>query len=219
MAKHLFNSSRKLKMKNNIDNIYTRNAAEFASSYIEYLLKVLNAINPREISAFIDVLIDARNSGNNIFFIGNGGSAATASHFANDLAIGTNSYEKPIRAISLSDNQAVITAIGNDFGYEDIFSRQLQVLGCPGDVVVGISASGNSPNLIKAFNYAKKAQIKTFAITAFDGGKLKLIADSGIHVPTGSKEYGPAEDSHMVIDHLVGAYLTRFIAQDSKKQA
>ena len=203
-------------MKNNIDNIYTDHAADFASSYIEYLSKVLKAINPNEISVFIDVLLDARKCGKNIFFIGNGGSAATASHFANDLAIGTNSYEKPFRAISLSDNQAIITAIANDFGYEDIFSRQLQVLGCSGDVLVGISASGNSPNLIKAFNYAKQAQMKTFAITAFDGGKMKLIADAGIHVPTGFKEYGPAEDAHMVMDHLVGAYLIRRVAQEDK---
>ena len=206
-----------IKMKNNIDNIYTSNAAEFAASYIEYLAKVLKAINPNEISGFIDVLLNARKRGSNIFFVGNGGSAATASHFANDLAIGTNSYEKPFRAISLSDNQAIITAVGNDFGYEDIFSRQLQVLGSAGDVVVGISASGNSPNLLKAFNYAKQAKIMTFAITAFDGGKMKLIADAGIHVPTGLKEYGPAEDAHMVMDHLVGAYLIRFIAQESKQ--
>ena len=216
MAKHLFNPHSKLKMKNNIDDFYTENAADFAISYIEYLSRVLKAINPNEISEFIDVLLNARKYGNNIFFIGNGGSAATASHFANDLAIGTNSYEKPVRAISLSDNQAIITAIGNDFGYEDIFFRQLQALGSSGDVVVGISASGNSPNLIKAFNYAKQAQMKTFAITAFDGGKMKLIADAGIHVPTGLKEYGPAEDAHMVMDHLVGAYLIRRVAQEDK---
>jgi D-sedoheptulose 7-phosphate isomerase len=216
MAKYLFNPCTKLKMKNNIDNFYTSNAAEFASSYIEYLSNVLKAINPSEISGFIDLLLDSRKSGNAIFFIGNGGSAATAAHFANDLAIGTNSYQKPFRAISLSDNQAIITAIANDFGYEDIFTRQLQVLGHSGDVVVGISASGNSPNLIKAFNYAKEAQMKTFAITAFDGGKMKLIADGGIHVPTGLKEYGPAEDAHMVMDHLVGAYLMRRVAQECK---
>lgn len=216
MAKQLFNTYSKLKMKNNIDNIYTENPADFAISYIEYLSKVLRAIDPNEISGFINVLLNARKNGNNIFFIGNGGSAATAAHFANDLAIGTNSYEQPFRAISLSDNQAIITAIGNDFGYEDIFFRQLQVLGSSGDVVVGISASGNSPNLIKAFNYAKQAQMKTFAITAFDGGKMKLIADAGIHVPTGLKEYGPAEDAHMVMDHLVGAYLIRRVAQEDK---
>ncbi len=146
-----------------------------------------------------------------IFFIGNGGSAATASHFANDLAYGTNDYDQPFRAISLTDNVPVLTALGNDFGYEDIFLRQLQVLAKKGDVLVGISASGNSANLVKAFDYALSVDIKTVAITAFDGGKIKALADEGIHVPTEPQEYGPAEDAHMVLDHLVSAYLMRLI--------
>jgi D-sedoheptulose 7-phosphate isomerase len=111
----------------------------------------------------------------------------------------------------LTDNQAIITAVGNDFGYEEIFVRQLRVLGRAGDVVVGISASGNSQNLISAFEYATSVGIKTVAITAFDGGKMKRMADEGIHVPTAAKEYGPAEDAHMILDHLIGAYLMRFI--------
>ena len=172
---------------------------------------MLRGIDTNEIGNFIRTLIDARDRGATIFFIGNGGSAATASHFANDLSIGTNDYKKPFRAVSLADNVAVISAIGNDFGYEDIFARQLQVLGRPGDVLVAISASGNSPNLLKAFNHAHEAGIRTIALTAFDGGKLKIMADQGVHVPTGPKEYGPAEDAHMVLDHLVGAYLMRFV--------
>ena len=104
----------------------------------------------------------------------------------------------------MTDNVSILTAIGNDFGYEEIFVRQLRVLGQPEDVVVGISASGNSANLLKAFEYAKKTGIKTVAITAFDGGKLKNMADEGIHVPTCLKEYGPAEDENIIPDHLVG---------------
>jgi D-sedoheptulose 7-phosphate isomerase len=105
----------------------------------------------------------------------------------------------------------VLTALGNDFGYEDIFLRQLQILAKKGDVLVGISASGNSANLVKAFDYALSVDIKTVAITAFDGGKIKTLADEGIHVPTEPQEYGPAEDAHMVLDHLVSAYLMRII--------
>lgn len=197
---------------NNIDNFYTENVSVFSKAYFEYLAKVLQAINPEEINSFVQILLKAREHGSNIYFIGNGGSAATASHFANDIAIGTNSYSKGFRAISLADNLPIITAIGNDFGYDQIFSRQLQVLGKKGDVLVGISASGNSPNLVKAFEYAKSAGIETIAITAFDGGKLKEMADHSVHVPTGMKEYGPAEDAHMILDHLVGAYLMRYIA-------
>jgi D-sedoheptulose 7-phosphate isomerase len=196
---------------NNIDRFYTPDPVAFATAYLDYLSKVLKGIDAKDIGRFVTTLLDARERGATVFFIGNGGSAATASHFANDLSIGTNSYEKPFRVISLTDNQAIITAIGNDFGYQDIFSRQLQVLGKSGDVVVAISASGNSPNLLSAFEYAKSAGIKTVAITAFDGGKMKPMADEGIHVPTAPKEYGPAEDAHMVLDHLVGAYLTRLV--------
>jgi D-sedoheptulose 7-phosphate isomerase len=196
---------------NNLDRIFTKDPVSFAGAYLDYLTSVLKSIDAREIGQFIKTLLDARESGATIYFIGNGGSAATASHFANDIAIGTNSYEKPFRAVSLTDSNAIITAVGNDFGYEEIFVRQLQVLGRAGDVVVAISASGNSPNLIKAFDYAKSIGIKTVAITAFDGGKIKQIADEGVHVPTTPKEYGPAEDAHMVLDHLVGAYLMRFI--------
>jgi D-sedoheptulose 7-phosphate isomerase len=197
---------------NNLDRIFTRDPAAFAGAYLEYLSSVLQEIDTRAIGRFIQTLLDARERGATVYFIGNGGSAATASHFANDLGVGTNSYDKPFRAVSLTDNQAIITAIGNDFGYEEIFVRQLRILGRPGDVVVGISASGNSPNLLRAFEYAKSSGIKTIAITAFDGGKMKLLADDGIHVPTAPKEYGPAEDGHMILDHLIGAYLTRFVS-------
>jgi D-sedoheptulose 7-phosphate isomerase len=196
---------------NNIDCFFTRDVAAFASSYLGYLAEVLKAIDVKEIARFVQTLLDARERGATVFFVGNGGSAATASHFANDLSIGTNSYDKPFRAISLTDNQAIITAIGNDFGFDEIFVRQLQVLGRKGDVVVGISASGNSPNLLRAFEYSKLVGIKTVAITAFDGGKMKQMADDGIHVPTALKEYGPAEDGHMILDHLIGAYLVRLV--------
>ena len=196
---------------NKLDQIFTKDSVRFAESYIDYLATVLKSIDPKEIGQFIETLLDARERGATIYFIGNGGSAATASHFANDIGIGTNSYIKPFRAVSLTDNQAIITAIGNDFGYDKIFVRQLQVLGCEGDILVAISASGNSKNLLNALDYAQSVGIKTVAITAFDGGKMKKIAEEGIHVPTDLKEYGPAEDAHMVLDHLVGAYLMRII--------
>lgn len=196
---------------NNIDRIFTLDPVAFAASYVEYLQTVLRRIDTESIGRFIKTLLDARERGATVFFIGNGGSAATASHFANDLTIGTNSYAPPFRVVSLTDNVPVITAIGNDFGYEEIFVRQLRVLGQKGDVLVGISASGNSPNLLKAFDYARSAGIKTVGITAFDGGKMKQLADETIHVPTEPKEYGPAEDAHMVLDHLVSAYLMRFV--------
>ena len=196
---------------NNIDSFFTSDPVAFSKSYFKYLQSVINNVETAEVGRFIETLLDARKRGATIFFIGNGGSAATSSHFANDISIGTNEYQLPFRALSLTDNVPIITAIGNDFGYDEIFVRQLRVLGKEGDVLVGISASGNSPNIIKAFEYAKKSGIKSVAITAFDGGKMKSLADEGIHVPTGLKEYGPAEDVHMILDHLVGAYLMRIV--------
>jgi D-sedoheptulose 7-phosphate isomerase len=196
---------------NNLDLIYTPDPVDFARAYLNYLQSVLQRISTAEVGRFVETLLKARARGSTIFFIGNGGSAATASHFANDLSIGTHSYDKPFRALSLTDNVPIVTAVGNDFGFDEIFVRQLRVLGKRGDVLVGISASGNSPNLLKAFEYADTAGIETVAITAFDGGKMKRMAGQGIHVPTGPKEYGPAEDAHMVLDHLIGAYLMRHV--------
>lgn len=197
--------------KNNIDSFYCEDPAVFAERYLNYLATIIKNIDINEISKFVNTLLDARKRKATIFFIGNGGSAATASHFANDLAIGCNDYENPFRVISLNDNVSILTAIGNDFGYEEVFVRQLRVYGNKGDIIVGISASGNSKNLINAFEYAKSIGIKTVALTAFDGGLMRSIADEGIHIPTGNKEYGPAEDAHMILDHLIGSFLMRFI--------
>jgi D-sedoheptulose 7-phosphate isomerase len=198
---------------NKIDQIFKKslNINDFSKSYFEYLGLVLSKISLDEIESFVELILDARDRGSTIFFIGNGGSAATASHFANDIAIGTREYEKPFRAISLCDNQAVITAIANDDGYEKIFSQQLKVLLKKQDLVIAISASGNSPNLIDAINMAKKLSAITVGISAFDGGKMKEIVDFSVHVPTEKGEYGPAEDAHMILDHLIGNYLMRFV--------
>jgi len=201
----------KTQKDNNLDLFYSPDPEVFAKNYLDYLSQVLQNISTKEIAIFTASLLDARERGASIFFAGNGGSAATASHFANDLAIGTNDYQKPFRVISLADNIAILTALGNDFGYDEIFVRQLRVLGKKSDLLVCISASGNSINLINAFKFAKSIGIKTIALTAFDGGKMKNIADEGIHVPTELREYGPAEDAHMVLDHLVSGYLMRYI--------
>ena len=198
-------------MSNNIDRIFTGDVEAFSRSYLDYVKKVLDQIDTTSIRRFVETLLDVRKRGATVFFIGNGGSAATASHFANDLSFGTNDYERPFRVVSLTDNVPVLTALGNDYGYEDIFVRQLRVHGKSADVLVGISASGNSQNLVKAFGYASEIGMCTVAITAFEGGRLKTMADETIHVPTLRGEYGPAEDAHMVLDHLVSAYLVRAI--------
>ena len=198
---------------NRIDKIYKNSVSiqKYCQSYFKYLNEILISISLSEIEQFIVTLLKARDQGAKIYFIGNGGSAATASHFANDIAIGTREYDKPFKAISLCDNNAILTAISNDDGFDSVFSQQLQVLLNKGDVVVAVSASGNSVNLLKAFDVAKQKGAITVGLSAFDGGKLKIEADISVHVPTGKSEYGPAEDAHMVLDHLVSNYLMRFI--------
>ena len=200
--------------KTSLAGITSTDPVGFADDYLAHLGNVLSRIDREEVGAFISTLLDARSRGARIFFIGNGGSAATASHFANDVAIGSDDYDRPFRALSLTDNVAVLTALGNDFGFDEVFVRQLRVLAESGDVLVAISASGNSANLISAVEYAASAGIRTVAITAFDGGRLRSLADLGVHVPTELGEYGPAEDAHMVLDHLTGAYLTRLVRSE-----
>lgn len=198
-------------MMNRLDRMFTENIDQFSRSYFDYLKDILDSIEVAEVRGFVEVILDARERGATLFFIGNGGSAATASHFANDLTFGTREYEKPFRVVSLADNVSVLTALANDCGYENTYTLQLKTYAKTGDVLVGISASGNSPNLLHAFEYAATAGIATVALTAFDGGRMKEIADTGVHIPTGMKEYGPAEDVHMILDHLITSYLVRLL--------
>ena len=186
----------------------------FSNNYLEYLTELISQLNREAIGDFADLLLKSRDSGATTFFLGNGGSASTATHFVNDVSLGSRQFKKPFRAISLCDNQAVITAIANDDGYENIFLQQLQTLSRPGDTIVCISASGNSINLIKAIEFAKENNLYVVGLTAFDGGYLKENCDLNIHVPTKIGEYGPAEDLHMVICGLVGSFFRAYFKDD-----
>jgi D-sedoheptulose 7-phosphate isomerase len=194
---------------NRVDSVFAESAdaAGFARGYLGYLAEILQQLDADAIASFIDELMDARERGARIFFIGNGGSAATASHFANDIAIGSRTWEKPFRAVSLTENTAIVTAIANDDGYDEIFTQQLRAQMSKGDLVVAISVSGNSPNIVGAVEFAKERGARTAGLTGFTGGRLAELVDVNLHVPTEQGEYGPAEDVHMIFDHLVGAYL------------
>ena len=179
---------------------------KFSDDYLNYISELISQLDRSHVSQFVDHVLGVRDNKQTIFFLGNGGSASTASHFVNDISLGSRQFENPFRAVSLCDNQAVITAIANDDGYENIFLQQLQTQAKPGDSVVCISASGNSQNLIKAVEWSKANGIYTISLTAFDGGYLKKHTDLNIHVPTKIGKYGPAEDLHMVICGLIGSY-------------
>jgi len=199
---------------NRVDQLYRERpvAGDFARGYLDYLTEVLAGLDVDAIASFVDALLAARDRNAQIFFIGNGGSASTASHFVNDIAVGCRSAEKSFRAVCLADNSAVLTALANDYGYEDVFARQLQTQMAPGDVVVAISASGCSANVVGAFEYANENGAVTVALTGFDGGPLAELAQLVVHAPTNKGEYGPAEDVHLIVNHLVAAFLAQSCA-------
>jgi D-sedoheptulose 7-phosphate isomerase len=189
-------------------------AGNYFKQYNDYLHQRLQEMDGSALEAMVQAFLTARKNDNIIYFVGNGGSAATASHFAQDLAaVGQKAAVSSFRTLSLTDNTSYITALGNDLGFDKIFSEQLRHLFKKDDVLVAISASGNSPNIIAAAELAKKLGGHLFALTGFDGGKLATLAHHTLLVATPKGEYGPVEDAHMIIDHVVTGYLLEILAK------
>ena len=202
---------------NNLDKIFSESQSgkDYVKRYASYLSELLRNLDVEAIEKTIAVFQKARADGKIIFFVGNGGSAATCSHFAEDLAYGTwTEGKKSFRVLSLADNTAYITAVANDQGYENVFLRQLQNHFSAGDVLVAISASGNSPNVIKAVEYANSNEGITIGMVGFDGGKLKDICHHCCHVKTIKGAYGPVEDTHLVLAHIISTYLMYMLRQE-----
>jgi len=152
--------------------------------------------------------LEARDHDKTIYFVGNGGSAATASHFSQDMGeVGRKIKARGFRTQSLNDNVSALTAISNDYGYEQVFALQIQNNFDSGDVLVVISASGNSPNVVKAVELAKQIGGTTVGLVGFDGGRLAQICDHVVHVQSNKGEYGPVEDIHLVLNHMIVSYL------------
>jgi D-sedoheptulose 7-phosphate isomerase len=158
----------------------------------------------------ISILAHARFNNKQVIIMGNGGSAATASHFACDLGKGTLLPDLPrFRVIALTDNMPLFSALANDYGYDYVFSEQLQSLIQPGDVVIGISGSGNSANVLNAMKSAREAKAITIGFVGFDGGLLKDLTDVYIHVPSHNIEQ--VEDVHLILEHLICTCVRQFI--------
>jgi D-sedoheptulose 7-phosphate isomerase len=160
-----------------------------------------------ELDNAVKIIYETTKHSGQIWLIGNGGSAATASHFATDLSRCTGENRQPIKAISLCDNLGLVTAIGNDFSFDDIFIKQLQNLGKAGDLLISISASGNSRNLIKAVEFANTFSISTLSLVGFDGGAIQELSNNSIYVQTAIGDYGIAEDCHSIICHYISSQL------------
>ncbi len=184
---------------------------DFARRYVDTLGTVLRALPLDGIAATLEILERAHAARKRVLVVGNGGSAATASHMANDLVWGLAHVGKlGLRASSLSDNVPVVTAIANDRGYQDVFAVQIETHADPGDVLIAVSGSGNSANVLRAVDAAKAKGMTTIGFLGMEGGKLRRMVDVAVVVP--SNDYGPIEDVHMMLDHLITAYLRDRIA-------
>jgi D-sedoheptulose 7-phosphate isomerase len=176
--------------------------------YVERLQAELARVDPKEIQAWADLVYDAWEHEKFIFVFGNGGSATTATHISEDLGKSSLKHEhlkdeskKRLRILSLTDNMGWILAVGNDVGYEHIFVQQLMNYGSRGDLAIAISGSGNSPNVLAAVDWANRHGLKTFALTGYDGGKLRKLAQTGMHVPL--DDMGMVESIHLALFHWV----------------
>jgi len=177
---------------------------ELIAEYFSEGQKVLTTISPTEVSGLASAIEKVRMSGKAVYIAGNGGSASTASHFAADIGIGSLRRANPVRVLSLCDNTSVMTAISNDISYAAVFEQQFRLLAQPGDLLVVISASGNSENLVSVVNAAMEMGVIAYSLTGFDGGKLKaMTSGTNVHVQTKHGAYGLVEDAHLAICHVI----------------
>ncbi len=184
----------------------------YAKRYLGELKRSIDDLPLDRIKDIADVLRSAYKKGRHVFIMGNGGSAATASHFVCDLAKGTRVRGKRhFKAVGLTDNVPLLTAWSNDVSYRDVFKSQLENLLEKDDVVVVFTGSGNSANILEAVKYAKKMKARTVAFTGFDGGKVRKLADVCLIVPSNSMER--VEDMHLILEHLIKLHLREEISE------
>jgi D-sedoheptulose 7-phosphate isomerase len=187
--------------------------SQIGQDYLQACQNLLQGVDLATVERVVHRLRGARDRGATIYVAGNGGSAATASHWVNDLGKATKrSGRSPMRVMSLSDNVSWLTALANDEGYDRVFAGQLENFARPADVLVVISASGNSPNLVRAVEMARGRGVHTIALLGFDGGALKTIVDDCIWLETERGAYELVESIHSVLCHLMTVCLVRDVA-------
>ena len=182
------------------------NFQTFSLDYIVRLKNALNVLPYEPLQSLADALIRAWREKRQVFIFGNGGSAGNAIHLANDFLYGVSrEFGHALRVTALPANSAVLTCLANDEGYEGIFCRQLAVLANEGDLVIALSGSGNSPNILKALEYCSQNAITSFAVLGYSGGKAKALANHVIHVPVDDMQI--SEDLQLVVGHLMMQWL------------
>ena len=181
-------------------------AASFFDVYVEETARAVRSVVPAALDRAAAILLDAYTRGAGVFSCGNGGSAAIANHLQCDHVKGVRTTtDLTPRVMSLSANIELLTAIANDSAYEDVFTYQLQSQSGPGDILIAVSSSGRSSNIVRALTWARDHDLHTIALTGFDGGPAKSVAEVSIHV--GSTNYGVVEDLHQAIMHALAQYI------------
>lgn len=172
------------------------------SAYLRTEMEILSRLDQNAVNGLMNLMEDTRKSGHRIFLCGNGGSAATASHFVCDFMKGVSLNQRVKYDLEcLNDNTPLLSAVSNDIGYEEVFVMPLRAKLHPGDLVIGISGSGNSENVVRAIAYAKEHGARTAVLVGYSGGKLLAMADQAVHVPIDNMQI--VEDVHMILDHLM----------------
>ncbi|MGH9662260.1 MAG: SIS domain-containing protein [Bryobacteraceae bacterium] len=175
----------------------------FPERYKQQLLGALDSIDLAAVERAIGWFREARDQGRRIFVCGNGGSASTASHFACDIVKGASfGRNRRFKIVALTDSLPTLTAYANDVGYDSVFVEQLRNFAEPGDVFMALSGSGNSPNVVRAMEYARSIGCRTIALTGRDGGQLGPLAE--LHLNTAAPHMGRIEDTHFVVCHMIG---------------
>lgn len=179
---------------------------DFVGKYLEEAHQIFEVYRSDDFSKAMELLWNVYQTNKQVFIFGNGGSAGTSNHMVNDLAKGTAvEGKKRLRVIGLADNMSLLTALANDCGYETVFAEQLKNLLNPGDLCIAISASGNSPNVVKACEYAQATGAKVLGLVGFSGGKVKELSHVALHFKTGN--YGICEDAQLMFSHLSSQFL------------
>lgn len=187
----------------------SKSTAQYAQRYVDRLHEVLQRIDPDAVAKAIERVDQAFCEGRTLYLAANGGSAGVAAHIVNDLVAGGYRDGGPsFRAICLSDNVPSVTALANDAGYDNVFAHQLRVHLEPGDVLLAMSVSGNSENIIRAVTYARERGAATIGWCGFDGGRLANVCELAVHIPATKDEFGPVEDAFGVLGHILCGHLT-----------
>lgn len=184
------------------------------NQYLSLLKNTADSANWNNVARLGEALVEARNNGKQLFICGNGGSAGNAIHLANDFLYGVAPNGNALKVEALSANSAVLTCLGNDLGYEHIFSHQLKVKGGAGDILLVLSGSGNSPNIIAVLDQAKSKGITSFAVLGYSGGRAKEMADVPIHFEVDDMQI--AEDFQIIVGHMLMQYMQEEFSKDEK---